>query len=486
MKINDLNKKKIALLGLGVENYAMLKFLFGKVHPVSNFGGQSGSAGIEQKNKQNIIQENDPISNGVKGAQLTVCDKRSKEMLGEKYEEFKDKVAWKFGDSFNQELYKFDVLFRSPGWPINCPGIQESQGARTGADLTRTNTDGTVLYSPIRLFFDLCPTKNIIGVTGTKGKGTTSSLIFEILKKAGKKVYLGGNIGIAPFEFLPKLKKTDWVVLELSSFQLEDMHASPRIAVMTNFYSEHLAPADPNNPNYHKSLKKYWEAKANIFRWQKLTDVIVMNKRLKVRSTKYEVRSKIKYFTKSVLLSQLPGEHNKENIAAAVEAAKIVKIKPAVIAKAVAGFKGLEHRIELVREAGGVKYYDDSFATTPESAIIALRSFAAPIVLLAGGADKGSDFKGLAREIKKRVKSVILFAGVATPRIMQEMLKFGYAKNQITEVDDISVAVKTAEAKADGEGVVLMSPACASFGMFRNYKERGNLFKKEVMKLKGS
>jgi len=452
MKITDLNNKKIALLGLGADNYAMLKFLFGKV----------------------------------KGAEFTICDKRSKKELGNKYKELKKKVTWILGPAYNKKLYQYDILFRSPGWPMDCPGIKEAI-ARTNADLTRTHAERaarTMLYSPIRLFFDLCPTKNIIGVTGTKGKGTTSSLIYEIIKLAGKRVWLGGNIGIAPFEFIKKIKDNDWVVLELSSFQLEDMETSPRIAVITNFYREHLVPADPNNPNFHRSLLKYRKAKLNILKWQKTGDLAVLNRRFGGKIDRKRKQGQILYFTKSTLPSRLPGEHNKENIAAAETVARLMNIRPASIAKAVANFKGLEHRLELVREIKELSFYNDSFSTTPESTIIAMKSFKSPIVLLAGGADKGANFKNLAKEIKKQVKFVVLFGGVATPRIEKELRRAGYPKAQVKVVNDIKSAVKLARKKIGKTGIVLMSPACASFGMFKNYKERGELFKREVKNLK--
>lgn len=439
MQIKSLNDKKIALLGLGVENYAMLKFLLGKK---------------------------------VK-AEFTVCDKRSKEELGEKYKELKKRVNWKLGAGFDKKLYQYDILFRAPGWPISCPGIREALKKKK-----------TILYSPIRLFFDLCPTRNIIGVTGTKGKGTTSTLIYEIIRQAGKRAWLGGNIGIAPFAFLSKIKDNDWVVLELSSFQLEDLDTSPRVAVITNFYREHLQAADPNNPNFHQSLSRYWQAKLNIFKWQRVGGLAILNRRLAGKTGRRRGKGQILFFTKSALPSRLPGEHNKENIAAAETVARLLNIKPATIAKAVARFKGLEHRLELAREVKGVRFYNDSFATTPESAIIALKSFKEPIVLLAGGADKGSNFKQLAREIKKRVKFVVLFAGIATPRLQSELKKTGYSAGQMKVVNNIREAVRLAAKKAAGAGVVLMSPACASFGMFKNYKERGKLFKQEVLKLK--
>jgi UDP-N-acetylmuramoylalanine--D-glutamate ligase len=455
MNLNNLKNKKIGILGWGVENRALVDYLIKKKVP----------------------------------CEITICDARENIAPVETHNYASLRVNYQLGKKFNQELYKFDVLFRAPGWPpsprlgaAEPPLSRQRAGEGTGVRAK--------VYSPMKLFFDLCPTKNIIGVTGTKGKGTTSTLIYKILKTAGKRVWLGGNIGVAPFAFLSKIKKTDYVVLELSSFQLEDMEKSPHISVITNFSREHLAPADPNNPNYHRTMKEYWEAKAKIFKFQSSKDYLMANRNLESRirnwerSKKLEVRSKKIYFFKSDLKSVLPGEHNKENIAAAVEVAKILKIKKEFIEKGVRKFQGLEHRIELVREIDGVKYYDDSFATTPDSAITALKSFSAPIVLLAGGAEKGSDFREFAREVKKRVKFVILFDGKATPRLKKELLKINFPANKTKVVKSMPEAVALSQEKAVSNDIVLMSTACASFGMFKNYKERGNLFNVEVNTLK--
>src|SRR3989338_9824213 len=221
--IKNLKGKKIAILGLGIENLALVRYI------------------LKHKIK----------------CQITICDKREDVkaknpwipacagMTNKKTGMTKGgagmtEIKWQLGKGYNKGLDRFDVLFRSPGWPIN---------TITNYELRITNS----VTSPMRLFFELCPTKNIIGVTGTKGKGTTASLIYEILRAAGKRAWLGGNIGVAPFEFLDKIKRNDWVVLELSSFQLEDMTVSPHIAVITNFYPEYLAPAVPNNPIYKKN-----------------------------------------------------------------------------------------------------------------------------------------------------------------------------------------------------------------------------------------
>jgi len=464
--IKNLQNKKVAILGLGLENLALVKYL------------------LKHKVKCEITVCDAREDVKAKNPWIPACLPDRQAFAG------MTKVRWQLGKGYDKNLNKFDILFRSPGWPMDCPGIVGAKNTTPPAPLVRA-----VLTSPMKLFFDLCPTKNIIGVTGTKGKGTTASLIYEILKTAGKRAWLGGNIGVAPFEFIDKIRKTDWVVLELSSFQLEDMTVSPRIAVITNFYSEHLAPADPNNPNFHKTLDDYKKAKWNIVRWQKKNDYSIFNfpctrqdKQFsifkKIPISNYKVRSKKIYFNKSELPSKLIGEHNKENIAAAVEVAKIIGIKSEDVKKAVANFKGLEHRLELARAYQGVKYYDDSFATTPESTIIALKSFSAPIILLLGGADKKADFSQLAKEVKKRCKFVILLNGQATPRIKQELKKFGFNENKMKLINNIKGAVAIARQQTDRGDIVLLSTACASFGMFKNYKERGDLFKAEVGKIK--
>jgi len=443
MKLNQLNNKKIALLGLGIENQALLKYL------------------IKKKVK----------------AEITVCDARSKINQSVAIPRSKTvKLAWKLGRKFNEGLEAFDILFRSPGWPIFCPGIQKAIHAKKQLS--------TFLYSPMKLFFDLSPTKNIIGVTGTKGKGTTSSLIYAILKEGKKRVWLGGNIGVAPFDFLTKIKKNDWVVLELSSFQLEDLRVSPRIAVITNFTREHLAPADPNNPNYHRSLNDYWNSKINIFKHQNKDGRLIANPELRANISKISFRDASLFFTKSGLPSRLIGEHNKENIGAAEIAASLAGLSKRTVEKAVSKFKGLEHRLEFVGEINKVKYYNDTFATTPEATITAINSFSAPIILLAGGAEKNADFRRLARLIKTKVKFVVLFDGDATPRLKKELLKINYPADIIKRAASMGKAVAIAQQNSLPGDIILLSTACASFGLFKNYKERGKLFKEAAKKLK--
>lgn len=439
--------KKVAILGLGIENEAMLWWL---------------------------------LKNKVK-AEFTICDFRSSEQLGERFNKlskFKN-IFWRLGEEYNHRLYEFDVLFRAPGWIVRCPGILEAKSKNK--NITVTNS--------MNLFLELCPTQNTIGVTGTKGKGTTSSLITAIIKTdknptsprlRGARVFLGGNIGVAPFAFLDKIKKNDYVVLELSSFQLEDMIHSPRIAVFTNFTKEHLQPADPNNPNFHRNMKEYFGAKANIFSHAE-NKYLVVNDKMKAKIKEQRLKSKDIYFTRSQLQTALPGEHNLENIAAAEEVAKLLKISKEVVVRAVKNFVGLEYRIEKVGEWGGLSFYNDSFATTPEATITALKCFDLPIVVLLGGADKGSDFRALAREVKKRCNFVVLLKGTSTPRIKSNLLEAGFSLSNMKEVDNIVSAVELAIKMAKLPGVILLSTACASFGMFKSYKQRGQLFKEAVL-----
>ncbi len=432
----------MALLGFGLDNQALLKLLA----------------------KSKDLTE------------ITICDQRPKSKLN-KVDVKNLKINYQLGDKFNKNLSQFDVLFRSPGWPIACPGVQEALKS------------GSYLTSALNIFFTICPTKNIIGITGTKGKGTTSTLIYQIIKDnlQGKKakVYLGGNIGLSPLEFLKKIKPEDFVVLELSSFQLEDLNHSPKISVFTNFFPEHLAPADPNNPNFHKSLNKYFQAKLNIASHKDNGFLIApedLTKRLE--KNKDRITGKIINFTSSQLPSKMQGDYNQKNIAAAIEVAKLLKIKETIYKKTIKNFGNLEHRLELVREKDGVKYFNNSFSTTPESTILDLESFSGGIIQIAGGADKGADFKNLSKVIKKKVKLIILFPGKGSDKIELELKKVNLPKDKLKKVATMTEAINEATKKALPGDTILLSTACASFGLFKNYKERGNLFKEAVKKLK--
>lgn len=408
----------------------------------------------------------------------------------------KQSVSFNFGPF--RGFSGFNYVVRSPGIKLSHPAIQKAR------------SNGARITSATKLFFDVCPCK-IIGVTGTKGKGTTSSLIYEMLKAADRDVYLGGNIGTPPLDFISKLTKDSIVVLELSSFQLDDLTKSPHIAVMLMVTSEHL--------DYHKNTREYVEAKRNILRFQNSSDIAVLNydypasresdiftdghvyyvsretdveEGVFVRNGKITVKIKNKRLkikkeqelidTKDILLV---GKHNWENVCAAVMAAIAAGVDTRHIVKVLKTFNGLEHRLELVATISGVKFYDDSFSTTPETAEAAIEAFDAPEILILGGSSKNSDFTRLGKLIseKENIKAII---GIGREwsriksKIKNEKLKIIEGCNNTHEI------VKAASEMATLGDVVLLSPACASFDMFKNYKERGNQFKKEVLALKTS
>jgi len=372
---------------------------------------------------------------------------------------------------------------RSPGININKGYLKSFSGKIT---------------SPTKLFFDNTPSK-IIGVTGTKGKGTTSSLTYEMLKKGGFDAYLGGNIGLPPISFLDTLSTQSIVVLELSSFQLADMQKSPQISVMLMVTSEHL--------DYHKNTAEYVDAKRNIVRFQTGDDMAILNmdytatmksadktsaqiawvSRYKevangcfVRDNKVILRSggsETEVIDSAEIL--LPGAHNLENVCAAVMAAYSAGVSIPDIAFVLRTFKGLEHRLELVREVHGVRYYDDSFSTVPETAIAAISAFTQPEILILGGSSKNSDFTELGKIISSvgNIKAIIGI-GIEWPKIKSQIQNPQFAIIEgLTSMKEI---VTKAYELAESGDVVLLSPACASFDMFANYKDRGNQFKEQV------
>lgn len=347
------------------------------------------------------------------------------------------------------------------------------------------------------IFFEESPTKNIIGVTGTKGKGTTTTLIYLMLKAAGRKVFLGGNIGNSVLDFLKELRSDDWVVLELSNFQLYNFAFSPHIAVCLKLIPEHL--------DWHPNFEDYLDAKANIFRHQQEDDIAIYfanneNSRSVAGNSKGK---KIPYFappgaqvkdegsivvgedeTEVIKTSEIKllGEHNLENVCAALTAYWQVsqELKPAQ--DVLLSFSGLEHRLELVRELNGVKYFDDSFGTTPDTAITAIRAIKSPKVLIIGGVDKGIPFDGLANEIvKSRVRHVIAI-GATGPKITSLLVERGF-KDITQGLTKMPQIVTTAQAVAQAGDAVMLTPAGSSYDMFFDYKDRGDQFKTAVSKL---
>ncbi len=438
------------------------------------------------------------------GAMVTCCDRRNKEQLGETYEMLdKQKVKFSLGPNYLDNLEKYDLIVRTPGAALFLPQLEEA--------LKRKQ----IITSQIKLFFEECPCP-VIGVTGTKGKGTTVSLIGEILKNSGFVTHVGGNIGKPLLSSVRNIYKNHIVVLELSSFQLEDLDKSPHISVILNITQEHLNNMDPMATNYHKTRDDYVKAKENLIKHQKPADFCVINADFDTsKSFSKLTKAKTYWFSKqqqvqgvyvksgeiilnlnhikekiaSVDRLLLRGRHNWENISAAILAAYLAGAKIKAIKSTVVSFKGLEHRLELVGEINQVKFYNDSFSTIPETTIAAIKAFSENIILIAGGSDKGSNYTQLGQDlINSRVKTLILI-GLMASKIEDAILQASRKLNQpvsfkiVRNLTNMQSIIDTAFNETKQGDIVLLSPACASFDMFKNYKDRGNQFKYYVKEL---
>lgn len=369
-------------------------------------------------------------------------------------------------------------------------------------------TNGKI-WSATNEFFDKCPAP-IIGVTGTKGKGTTCSLIASILQQAGQTVHLVGNIGVPALDVLPKIKKTDIVVYELSSFQLWDLEKSPHIAVVLMIEPDHL--------NVHADFTDYLNAKKNIRRHQQLGDVCLYHPTNKysqeVATTpldtgdnhgdtldfaqRYAIADDDQVYVQDGYFCvqdrricntshlRLPGAHNLENACAAMSAVTElpITVTDEQYAAGLESFTGLPHRLKFVAEKNGVKYYDDSISTTPGSAIAALKAFTEPKILILGGSDKGADYTELAQEITRQQMQAVIVNGANASEII-EILHKNKVSCQVVQLEMASMlaVVETAASQAQPGDVVILSPAAASFDMFKSYNDRGEQFVAAVEKL---
>jgi UDP-N-acetylmuramoylalanine--D-glutamate ligase len=416
-----------------------------------------------------------------KGARVTVTDLKSNSILKSSVAEVRHflknkkgthQVKFILGKHRLEDFRNEDMIFKAAGVPLDSIYIKEARN------------HGVPVFMDDALFALLAPCK-IIGVTGTRGKTTTSTLIAEIAKATGKKVYLAGNIkGMATLPLLDKVEKDDIVVLELSSWQLQgwrDLKISPHISVVTNIY--------PDHQNYYKnSMAKYVYDKEAIFANQKKNDFLVLNKNCAwCKKFSKKAPGKVIWFSANGVPCgwnlKILGEHNLENIAAAVAVGKILDLPVVKIKKTVENFRAVPGRLEFVREVRGVKYYNDTTATMPEATIAALRAIGGnKIILICGGADKNLNFKDLVPAIKKHTKAVVLLNGTATPKLRQKLLVTRYSL-PVTLADNMCEAVKTARKFAVRGDVVLLSPAAASFGMFKNEFDRGDQFLREVKKI---
>ena len=420
------------------------------------------------------------------GANVTACDRRSAEDLGENYTEL-EKLGVKFnlGDGYLNNL-SGDMIFKTPGMRYDVP------------ELLKAKENGSIVTSEMEVFFEVCPS-HIIAVTGSDGKTTTTTLIHKMMTDAGYKTWLGGNIGNPLLTDTEKMKENDWVILELSSFQLHTMRKSPEIAVITNI--------SPNHLDMHKDYKEYIDAKKNIMLYQNEGDTLIVNADNQVTADiGKSANGAVKYFSRNGMADvyldgniikrgiveilnikdiKIPGMHNVENYMAAIAAVSGLVSKE-VIVNVAKTFGGVEHRIELVRTLDGVKYYNSSIDSSPNRTINTLRVFPNKVIMIAGGKDKGIPYDEIGPALAEHVKVLILI-GATSDKIQEaldaEINKTGNGKDiEVIRATSYEDAVNTARSKAH-DGDVLLSPASTSFDMFRNFEERGNLFKKIVNEL---
>ena len=455
IELNEyLKNRKVAIIGLGVSNLPLLDYM----HKV--------------------------------GAKVTVFDNKNIEDIPKETMKKITDYAMEFslGPNNLSKLEGFDIIFRSPSCLPTVPELQK--------EVER----GAILTSEIEMLMKLCPGK-VIGVTGSDGKTTTTTLIYEILKANGYNCYLGGNIGTPLFTKLSEMTPDDIIVLELSSFQLMGMEISPSISVITNI--------SPNHLNVHSSYEEYIDAKKNIFKYQDKDGIIVLNYDNAItKAAAKEANGKVVFFSSKTKLEDgiildgdiikeckdklrrhilstntvaLRGVHNYENICAAIAAtSSLVKVEDAV--KAVQEFKGVQHRLEFIRELDGVKWYNDSIGTSPTRTIAGLHSFDERIVLIAGGYDKHLDYTPIAKPILEKVDSLILIGDTA-PKIFDAVKEEAEKQGKDIKIymcDEFKNTVLVAKKVTKPGQIVLFSPASASFDLFRNFEERGNKFKELV------
>ncbi len=424
------------------------------------------------------------------GVQVYAFDKRSEDQLGSLGNALKEQgVSFFCGEDYMEHLCG-DWIIKTPGMRFDHPALEAARNR------------GSVITSEMELFFEYCPCP-IIAVTGSDGKTTTTSLIYEMLSRTGRKVHLGGNIGFPLFCRLGEIAKEDLVVAELSSFQLHTMRKSPHIAVVTNL--------SPNHLDMHKDMNEYIDAKANIFRYQEESDLLVLNADNEITAgfasqatgnvKMFSFRAKpdgngvffedgqVKRMDKNgaieIILNRselkLRGDHNVENFMAAIAAVSdYCNIE--TICEVARTFGGVRHRMEFIREVGGVSFYNDSIGSSPTRTIATLRSFEKKVRLIAGGYDKKIPYDALAPAVLERVEKLYL-CGVTAPKIRDAVLgldpTFPYEM-----YDDLKSATKAAYADATKGDIVLLSPASASFDQFKNFEERGDYFVSVVKELK--
>lgn len=457
-KLKEFNEyirfRKVAVIGLGVSNLPLLDYLYEKKAQVTVFDERT-----IDKIPQNIIDKINTY-------------------------EFK----YSFGKNCLEQLKGFNVIFRSPSCLPTKPELQEEANR------------GAIVTTEVEMLMEMCPCK-IIGVTGSDGKTTTTSMINAILQKAGYNTFLGGNIGTPLFTRLPEIKPEDIVVLELSSFQLMNMHVSPDIAVITNI--------TPNHLNIHKDYEEYIDAKKNIFKYQNKNGILILNYDNDItRECSKETKGKVIFFSSKEKLDNgfivdedvikecedrvrkhilntdeviLRGNHNFQNIATALAATKTL-VDTDIAVQAIKEFKPVEHRIEFIREINGVKWYNDSASSSPTRTLSGINAFKENIVLIAGGYDKNLDYEPLAKPVVDKVSTLILI-GQTAEKIFDAVKNEADKQNKKIDIymcDSLEQTIDIAKKTSKKGDVVLFSPASASFDMFKNFADRGEKFKNLV------
>lgn len=398
------------------------------------------------------------------------------------------------GDDYLAGLNE-ELIFKTPGMRFDIP------------ELVAARNRGSIITSEMELFFELCPSSHTIAVTGSDGKTTTTTLIAKMLEAQGKQVFLGGNIGAPLLPQIEEIGPEDFVVLELSSFQLHTMRRSPHIAVMTNL--------SPNHLDMHKSYQEYIDAKRNIYLYQTPQDTLILNRGNEVTASfapeapgkvldfSYEgstdhgiqlengVLTLVSNGEKTPLFPAseiaLPGRHNVENYMAAILAVAPF-VSPDTIAKVARTFEGVEHRLQFVRELDGVRYYNSSIDSSPNRTKAALSVFSQKVILICGGKDKGIPYDELGPSLVDHVK-ILLLTGMTADKIEQSLFDECARRKidnpvKVFRYENYPELVQAARALAQSGDIVLLSPASTSFDRFRNFMERGNLFCRLVRELK--
>jgi UDP-N-acetylmuramoylalanine--D-glutamate ligase len=430
------------------------------------------------------------------GAKVLVTDLKSKKELSLSLKKLQGlPIKYVLGKHREADFKNADLIIKNPGVPNNSPYVAIAKKQKIPIE-----TD-------MGIFIHLCPSQNIIGVAGTKGKSTTASLIYHLFKFAKKDVVLAGNIGISVLDSLSSINSKTIVVLEISSWQLEGLKQhcfAPQTAVLTNILPDHL--------DRYRNFKEYSQTEQLIYKYQNKNNFLILNREEKIsKEIKKKASSKIFWFSKKKIIKQgcfekrgiifsnlnnkkkriiktasipLLGKHNLDNVLATCVVAMIYKLPIKIIEKAIQSFRGLVHRLEFVRKTKGVKFYNDSAATTPDACLAALNSFSQPIILILGGKDKKMIFENLVREIakNKKIKKIILLkhsAYDASLKILKIIQKYQIEK-RVKFALNMKKAVKKAKEEAISGDIILFSPAAASFGMFKNEFDRGNQFLKYV------